>query len=317
MAALAAMELPKAMSPVAASRLAPVATARGRHPKALASQGPWAAGRPPAVSGKEHHGSAAAAAAALVAVAGGARRRPRCVARLQAAAGAGAAAPAGAQRGKCRVVMVGAGPGGLALACALTQMEKFEVLILETRSAKQTSAATGRSHSIGLGRRAREALVAIGGQELWEALTARGMVAGGFTLHLNGFPLRLPAPEGEPVVLVDRGEMTRALRDFMTGLPCAPGASVTVQHSARVKSVDLVSRHVVVESSEDGAGDEAQAEVIPYDLLLGSDGVRSRVRAAMSEQLPSGCFESELRLMPGRWQALRIIIIIIIITYYY
>jgi len=39
-------------------------------------------------------------------------------------------------------------------------------------------------------------------------------------------------------------------------------------------------------------------------VLIGADGVRSRVREAMSSQLPPGRFESELRLMPGRWQVL-------------
>jgi len=206
---------------------------------------------------------------------------------------------------KTRVIIVGAGPGGLALACAIAKQPNFEVKVLETRSIKQTSSKSGRSHSIGLGRRAREAIIAVGGQELWESISGRGMVASGFNLHFNDVALSLPAPEGEPVVLVDRGEITSALREHLAmASEQNADTTMTVMHSVHVKSVDLVGRTVRIEH-RDEQGQASHEELLEYDLLLGSDGVRSRVREAMNSQLPRGSFESELKLMPGRWQVLR------------
>lgn len=43
------------------------------------------------------------------------------------------------------------------------------------------------------------------------------MTANGFTLHLNGVPLALPPPEGEPVVLVDRSSIVAALKEECLG----------------------------------------------------------------------------------------------------
>mmetsp|Transcript_57664 Transcript_57664/g.137172 ORF Transcript_57664/g.137172 Transcript_57664/m.137172 type:complete len:920 (+) Transcript_57664:114-2873(+) len=202
-------------------------------------------------------------------------------------------------RKKRRIVMVGAGPGGLALACVLKALEDVEVTIIEARNVKNT-ARNSRSHTIGLGRRAREAILEIGGQKLWDTIRSRGMVAGGFTLHLNGVGIGLPAPEGEPVVLVDRGEITAAFRSYLSDLPCAEGTSLDIRHNTQVTAVDLAAHTVTVQPRDEGS----HAETLQYDMLIGADGVRSRVREAMSSQLPQGSFESEMRVMPGRWQVL-------------
>eukprot|EP00443_Scrippsiella_acuminata_P001257 CAMPEP_0115324580 /NCGR_PEP_ID=MMETSP0270-20121206/82553_1 /TAXON_ID=71861 /ORGANISM="Scrippsiella trochoidea, Strain CCMP3099" /LENGTH=942 /DNA_ID=CAMNT_0002744705 /DNA_START=40 /DNA_END=2869 /DNA_ORIENTATION=+ len=197
-----------------------------------------------------------------------------------------------------RVVIVGGGPGGLALACSLLRIENMDITILEGRSLKQSGAQRGRSHTIGLGRRAREALVSVGGSELWERIRQRGMVAGGFTLHLNGVGIALPAPEGEPVVLVDRGEIVAAISEHLQESPRASGASLSLLAARECVQLILPSAQFVL------SGRALLQESLSYDVLIGADGVRSRVREAMSSQLPPGRFESELRLLPGRWQVL-------------
>ena len=75
--------------------------------------------------------------------------------------------------------------------------------------------------------------------------------------------------------------------------PLAPGTTVRIAYGCRVGHVDVAQRRIAVV----GQGGEA---LRGYDLLVGSDGVRSRVRAAMGSQLPPGRFDSELRVMPGR-----------------
>lgn len=201
-----------------------------------------------------------------------------------------------------RVIIAGGGPGGLALARGLVELPGLEIRILEGRPEVKTGGAraTGRSHTIGLGRRAREAILQVGGKQAWEQLCSKGILADGFTLHLNGVPLSLPPPEGEPVVLVDRSAIVAELKDLLMSSDFAAGTDVKIEYSTRVHTVDVVHRHVTVRR---GSGEE---ELLDYDLLVGSDGVRSRVREAMNSQLPPGRFESELRVMPGRWMVLRL-----------
>lgn len=204
------------------------------------------------------------------------------------------------------MIISGGGPGGLALACGLASTQGLDVRILEGRPYERPGAKNrGRSHTIGLGRRAREALIQLGGEELWQEMAAAGVMAEGFTLHLNGVPLSLPPPEGEPVVLLDRGRIVSSLRDRLASMEFAEGTDVRIDYGTKVKSVDVVHRSVTVRRQCQSGGTE-QEEQIEYDLLIGSDGVRSRVREAMNSQLPPGRFESELRVMPGRWQVLHL-----------
>jgi len=215
----------------------------------------------------------------------------------------------GRPRGKpLRVVIVGAGPGGLALACSLAGVPGLEVKVLEGRSRDRTGTGGARSHSIGLGRRAREAVIAVGGEALWERLAASGMTAGGFTLHLNGVGVNLPPPEGEPVVLVDRWEICNVLAKHLGTVACAEGTSISVEHGVKVSSVNLVDRTLLISSTAKSGNpsehDPATDEECRYDLLIGANGVRSCVRQAMSSQLPRKSFESEVQTKPGRWQVL-------------
>jgi len=214
-----------------------------------------------------------------------------------------AASQDGRPRGKAlKVVIVGGGPGGLSLACSLASVPGLEVRVLEGRSLKRTSSRGVRSHSIGLGRRAREALIAVGGQALWERLTAKGMTAGGFTLHLNGVGVSLPPPDGEPVVLVDRWEICNVLTEHLGTVAKAEGTSVTVEHGVKVSSVNLIGRKLMISHAADN--DQAIDEECSYDLLIGANGVRSCVRQAMTSQLPQKSFESEVQTKPGRWQVM-------------
>ncbi|CAJ1451382.1 unnamed protein product, partial [Effrenium voratum] len=265
--------------------------------------------RPAHLRGGTTPGHCRGPAVAFAAGCAGARqlrsRRPKPRARRASSEGSWQA-PGPAPRSRpLRVIIAGGGPGGLALACGLADIQGLEIRILEGRPEVKTGTVrAARSHTIGLGRRAREALIQLGGQELWDQISQAGLMADGFTLHLNGVPLSLPPPEGEPVVLVARTAIVAAVRDRLFAREFAAGTDVKIEFSSRVGSVDVVHRTVTV--IRDFGTPQCKEEVLDYDLLIGCDGVRSRVREAMNSQLPPGRFESELRVMPGRWQVLHL-----------
>mmetsp|Transcript_51210 Transcript_51210/g.134461 ORF Transcript_51210/g.134461 Transcript_51210/m.134461 type:complete len:975 (-) Transcript_51210:393-3317(-) len=236
-------------------------------------------------------GDAAVAAAAAAAEAATKATAPTAL----EAAGAEMARPT-------RVVIAGAGPAGLCLASVLGRLPGYEVQVVEARPDPRQAGPSGpgRSHSIGLSRRAREALVAAGGEAMWQRIASRGLPADKFMLHFDGMSLGLPPAEDEPALLVDRGEITMALREHLEALQVEPGASARIEYSSPIVAVDLVRRNVTLRRDAENGKEEA----ISYDILVGCDGVRSLIRRAMLAQLPSWSFESEVRLLPGRWKTL-------------
>lgn len=166
-----------------------------------------------------------------------------------------------------RVIVVGGGPVGLALACAL---RGFEVRILESSAHRQVPAGEGfdaRIFAISPG--SRSFLRDTGA---WEHLDAR-RVAPVRRMEIfgdGGAKLAFSGPAGNPLAwTVEAGRLTQALETRVATLgnvAMVRGASVTgAGASASGSSVELEG-----------------AERLEADLLVGADGPASRLRQVLA-----------------------------------
>lgn len=142
----------------------------------------------------------------------------------------------------------------------------------------------GRQYSIGLGARGRNALQKFG---LWEACRARGVASDAFILHVSdkrAFNIRQNAGDTEPSCLINRGALCAALLEALLERYGASGR-LEVRFGVALDEVDVEASVVRLGGKEER-----------YDLLVGADGVRSRVRAAVVAVGGAAC---EMRELPG------------------
>jgi 2-polyprenyl-6-methoxyphenol hydroxylase-like FAD-dependent oxidoreductase len=160
-----------------------------------------------------------------------------------------------------RVIIVGGGIGGLAAAIALGR-RGHRVVLLE-RTARLDAAGAG----ITLFANAMRALDRLG---VGDAVRASGAPAEhSAILTSSGRPLlALPGDLLEGAIAIRRGDLQTALSD----------AAQSVRLGALVTSVELAGDGATAKI-EDGAEEQG-------DLLIGADGVRSVVRAAVAPALP-------------------------------
>ena len=177
-----------------------------------------------------------------------------------------------------RVAVIGAGPGGLAAGFALTLAGVAEVTVFERRAQPEDGAeGGGLGLAVGLWNNAWGVLDAFGvaaplrrdflratGTEL--CATSQGAGAA----PLKGFDLKDVFPDMDPEFrYVHRGALRRALE---AGLEAAGGAPV--QYGSPLASLRTTAHGKVAVAFEGGRSAE-------FDAVVGADGVRSRVRAAL------------------------------------
>ena len=149
-----------------------------------------------------------------------------------------------------KVVVVGGGPVGLYFAALLLQSDptvRIEIIEKQISNPAVSNAAFG----LGVGTRMQQRLRAVPGL-LEEAISVSSVVVG--------------------IPLVSRDDLVRNMRAFLAARYNANACRVALGDG--VASVDFRAKRVTTESGRD----------ISYDLLLGADGVNSKIRQLLLDQ---------------------------------
>src|SRR5688572_18594410 len=176
------------------------------------------------------------------------------------------------------ITLVGAGLAGSLLAIFLAR-RGYRVTLLERRlDARKTStaAAAGRSINLALANRGITALEEVG---VMESVRSMLIPMAGRMLHDEEGGLRL-IPYGnkphEVIYSVSRAGLNTLLLDAAEST-----GTVAVRFGATVSTVDFRKRQVRFLAEGDP---ERQTQAMPYEVLIGTDGSASAVRAAILER---------------------------------
>ena len=180
------------------------------------------------------------------------------------------------------VIIVGAGPAGiLATIKLLLRNEQvrdvaYTVEVVESSedlgSLEQASGVKRkRSWMIGLSAHGLGAIKSVPG--LYEDYVSKvGVLQEGGAIYLGRSRFIAKGPNDS--FIVDRNDIVRAMLCFLNDKFKASG-NLKVRYSTKVNFVAGDKRRIFVTNAE------GLDEYLPYDLLLGCDGVRSAVRAAL------------------------------------
>ena len=175
----------------------------------------------------------------------------------------------GATSSPKQVCIIGAGPAGLVFAHLLLQQNPtVQIQVLEKSPREGTPDAN--AFGFGVGGRHERCLENIPG--LWERVEA----------------VSAPTPSG--LRLVGRSTLCNEL---MTQLEEKHGSRCNISFGGACSTIDLDRQVVTVDNGEE----------IPYDLLVGADGVNSYVR---QELIKDGGIQEEHFLRPVRWKSLKL-----------
>lgn len=182
------------------------------------------------------------------------------------------------------IVIVGAGPAGLLLAHYLLR-RGYPVQIYDRRpDPRQIAPDQQRSFPISLQYRGRRALQGIPGLE--EAIAEYSVLCRGTYLHRKGKARRIPRKH--PILTVDRNRLVLVLLEQLVArYPDSERLSLTFD--CPCQGVNSQGRTVSFQA------DDGQSFSVNYDCLIGADGARSAVRAALVAEHGLNCQQTYVR----------------------
>eukprot|EP00752_Nemacystus_decipiens_P010969 g9749.t1 len=172
---------------------------------------------------------------------------------------------------KQRAVIVGGGPAGALMAVSLARDGRFEVDVLEALEEGKVSGPTVRSWNVVLYARGSHALESAGVDLQEEAGDAMIVLTGAIRHHAAEKYSPLFAGSNS----ICRGDLAKTLLNKASRMP-----NVNVHYGCSFSNVDMGKR---VATFKRASGDTVERE---YDMLVGADGVNSRVRKALEENVP-------------------------------
>jgi len=237
------------------------------------------------------------------------------------------------------IAVVGAGPSGLLLSHLLRKdsdncKSNNRVTLFDGRSDPRTNKLEGRAYALGVGIRGRTA-IRTADPALWKAVKSRGYESERFKLHLGlsdtkdlVIPLRSDSKPSndssssssivEPSLLIYQSELCASLLEELEEGQKDKNGFLEIHFDTRVVDCDLDTMTIRAlpntarTANESSADAEAAAEAAatttsefgPFDLIVGCDGVNSRVRASIDQVFPE--FATTRTKLPGYFKVVRL-----------
>jgi kynurenine 3-monooxygenase len=214
-----------------------------------------------------------------------------------------------------KVAIAGAGPSGLLLAHLLLRQGAI-VSIYESRPdprSRTKAALAGFAYALGLGIRGRRAIKSVD-ERLWASVKKRANACDRFRLHVGPFNFKLRDSEktrrkkskkggqelddsSEPSLLLFQADLCIAMIEELERRYSDDG-NLNMFFQSRVLECNLDKQVITVDMNKNLTISER------YDILVGCDGVNSRVRSAIKGVAPK--FAADKQTLPGEFKVARL-----------